>query len=72
MTTPQVVWNGSREESQVLVDAIARNCVCQFGMMGVRISTCPPHDMLVRDQKSLDTLLFYRRIRARLVAEEGL
>jgi hypothetical protein len=66
----QIVWYGSQEESFDLVNAVARNCSCEFGMMGVRLTTCEPHKMLVEDQRALNGLLFARRIAERLRSEE--
>src|SRR5579864_5869252 len=48
--TMQVVWHGTQQESFDLVNAIARNCTCEFGLMGVRLATCAPHRMLTEDQ----------------------
>ena len=66
----QVVWNGTQEESFALVNAIARNCTCEFGLMGVRLSTCAPHRMLTEDQRALNGLLFARKMVDRLLREE--
>ena len=66
----QVVWHGSQQESFDLVNAIARNCTCEFGLMGVRLATCAPHRMLTEDQRALNGLLFARRMTERLVREE--
>jgi hypothetical protein len=68
--TPTIVWYGTQQESFDLVNAVARNCECQFGMMGVRLSTCAPHRMLMEDQRALNGLLFARRIAERLRREE--
>ncbi len=65
-----VVWYGSQQESFDLVNAIARNCGCEFGMMGIRLAVCEPHRMLVEDQRALNGLLFARRIAGRLREEE--
>lgn len=66
----QVVWHGSQQESFDLVNAIARNCTCEFGLMGVRLATCAPHRMLTEDQRALNGLLFARRMSERLRHEE--
>jgi hypothetical protein len=66
----QVVWHGSQQESFDLVNAIARNCTCEFGLMGVRLATCAPHRMLTEDQRALNGLLFARRMGERLRREE--
>jgi hypothetical protein len=70
MMTMQVVWHGSQQESFDLVNAIARNCTCEFGLMGVRLATCAPHLMLTEDQRALNGLLFARRMAERLRREE--
>src|SRR4051812_15182272 len=67
---PQVVWHGTQPESFDLVNAIARNCTCEFGLMGVRLTTCAPHRMLTEDQRALNGLLFARRMADRLRHEE--
>jgi hypothetical protein len=66
----QVVWHGTQQESFDLVNAIARNCTCEFGLMGVRLVTCAPHRMLTDDQRALNGLLFARRMAQRLLGEE--
>ena len=66
----QVVWHGTQQESFDLVNAIARNCTCEFGLMGVRLTTCAPHRMLTEDQRALNGLLFARRMAERLRGEE--
>jgi hypothetical protein len=66
----QVVWHGTQQESFDLVNAIARNCTCEFGLMGVRLATCAPHRMLTEDQRALNGLLFARRMAERLHHEE--
>ena len=68
--TMQVVWHGTQQESFDLVNAIARNCTCEFGLMGVRLATCAPHRMLTEDQRALNGLLFARRMAERLHREE--
>jgi len=68
--TMQVVWHGTQQESFDLVNAIARNCTCEFGLMGVRLATCAPHRMLTEDQRALNGLLFARRMSERLRHEE--
>lgn len=65
-----LTWHGTQEESFDLVNAVARNCACEFGPMGVRLKICGPHEMLVGDQRLLDGFLFSRRIADRLRHEE--
>ena len=66
----EVLWHGTQQDSFDLVNAIARNCTCEFGLMGVRLSTCAAHRMLVEDQRALDGLLFVRSMAERLHREE--
>jgi len=68
----KTVWNGTREEGLALADAVAHNCVCEFGLMGVRLRTCEPHRMMTEDQRALDGLLFVRQVVERLYREEFL
>jgi hypothetical protein len=67
-----ICWYGTQDESLELIAAIGRNCACEFGLMGVRLRVCPPHEMLTRDQRALNGLLFSRRMARRLLAEEFL
>jgi hypothetical protein len=66
----KVTWHGTREESLALINAIASNCACVFGSVGVRLQTCAAHQMVTQDQRALNGLLFARRMAARLLAEE--
>jgi hypothetical protein len=66
----QTIWHGTQQESLELVNAIARNCTCEFGLMGMRLSACAAHMMLTEHQRSLDGLLFARRIAEQLQIEE--
>jgi hypothetical protein len=66
----QVSWHGTPQESLALLDAITRNCTCEFGVMGVRLSVCSAHRMLTEDQRALDGLLFAHRMADRLRYEE--
>jgi len=63
-------WHGTSEESLALIAAIAHNCACEFGLMGIRLNAGGPHQMLSRDQRALDGLLFARHMARRLRAEE--
>jgi hypothetical protein len=68
--TTQITWNGTREESDALVNAIARNCTCEFSHRGVLLQKCRAHRMLTEDQRALNGLLFARRCVHRLRREE--
>ncbi len=69
-TAKQTKWNGTKEEGLELLKIIERYCVCKKTAEGVRVSTCPPHKIIVSDQRALDGLLFGRRIAAKLLQEE--
>jgi len=71
MASLPVIWHGTQKDSNDLVNAIAHNCACEFGLMGVRMATCGPHAMLIEDQRALNGLLFARRIADRLRKEEA-
>jgi len=66
----QPIFHGTHEESTDLVNAIARNCTCEYAVMGARSTTCAPHRMLLEDQRALDGLVWIRRDVSRLRAEE--
>lgn len=70
MVAQQVIWHGSQQEGSELIDAINRNCTCEYGPMGARVSTCIAHKAFVEDQRWLDGLLFARQIRERLLEQE--
>ena len=59
-------WNGTEAELLILVDVLGRHCACQAVRPG---ELCPPHGMLAK-QRSVDGLVFGRRIAQRLIAEE--
>jgi hypothetical protein len=59
-------WNGTEAELLVLVDVLGRHCACK-GVRGGGL--CSPHSMLT-EQRSVDGLLFGRRIVQRLLREE--
>lgn len=63
-------WNGTHLEQLDLLAAISRHCACQVGFDGVCVAVCPPHRMLVEDQRALDGLLFARRLARCLESEE--
>lgn len=66
-----VIFHGTDKERDELLAAMSRNCECLFDGMGARTRTCGAHGALVDDQRMLDGLMFARRIRARLITEEG-
>lgn len=71
MPPPTVHWHGTAAESAALVAAITHNCTCEF-KVGVRQSTCPPHEMMVSDQRAMDGLVFMRRRARQLYEQEHL
>jgi hypothetical protein len=68
--THRIVWNGTRQEALLLVNILSSNCACEFGVMGVRLTTCASHRMLTEDQRALDGLLFARHVADSLRTEE--
>lgn len=66
----QVIWHGTQQESFELCTALTHNCTCEFGLMGARTTTCPPHEALAHNQRFSDGLLYYRHLRNRLLLEE--
>jgi hypothetical protein len=69
MTTP-AAWHGTSREQLDLLAAVTRHCTCHTRTDGVRTIVCPPHRMLVEDQRALDGLLFAKRLAERLQDEE--
>lgn len=68
-----VVWHGTQNESFDLQTAVSRNCGCQYGTDGLREGPlCAAHQGMTTDQRWLNGLLFMRRQRVRLEAEEFL
>src|SRR6266566_1175989 len=53
---PMVNWTGTADETDALMAAITRNCQCTYGLMGMRIATCIPHQALLADQRWLNGL----------------
>ena len=69
MIQPTITWGGTEAETSALLEALARNCACTIDQHGVRTATCSSHALLL-DQRSLDHLLFGRRLAQRLGVEE--
>jgi hypothetical protein len=69
MTTDST-WHGTYLEQLDLLRAIAHNCECEVDDMGVQLEACASHRMLINDQRTLDGLLFARRIADRLKQQE--
>jgi hypothetical protein len=63
--TTSVLWHGTQTEALELLQALSRNCSCVVTAEGVRLSACPPHEMLSFEQRAIDGLLFARRNAAR-------
>jgi hypothetical protein len=62
------VWHGTKGEWSDLNRAVANNCTCR-GWPYYLDPTCTAHQLL-DEQRSLDRLLFERRIANRLLHEE--
>ncbi len=66
----RATWHGSDQEAHDLAEAIEHHCACNTSDATIGgIAWCGPHD-IASDQRTLDRLLFVRRIRARLLGEE--
>ena len=62
-------WQGTHEELARLERAVAHNCDCASGMLGLPPLTCAAHLML-GDQTTLDHLLYVYRTRRVFMARE--
>ena len=65
-----VYWHGTRQEAAALLHAISSHCSCESTAKDARPRRCPPHLMLVEDQRAVNGLLFVRNIVSRLLLEE--
>ena len=65
-----VYWHGTRQEGSELLHAISAHCSCDPASKGAQARRCPPHLMLVEDQRAVNGLLFARHIVSRLLLEE--
>ena len=63
------VWKGSPDEAYALILAIDNNCDCVRGTDGKRSRMCGAHQAM-NDQHFMDYVLFLRRVREYLLAEE--
>jgi|ERR1051326_1563749 hypothetical protein len=57
-------WNGTAEEWRELQIVTARHCTC------LTTQLCATHEMVVKDQRAVNGLVFARRIVERLLVEE--
>lgn len=65
-----VYWHGTRQEGSELLHAISAHCSCDQAAAPTQARRCPPHRMLVEDQRAVNGLLFARKILGRLLLEE--
>jgi hypothetical protein len=65
-----ITWNGTVEEFRALSAAVNRACECPDKLGWQTATRCAAHQMLCKDQRAVDGLLFARRIAARLRCEE--
>jgi hypothetical protein len=70
MTTLTIAWHGTCLETESLLEAVAHNCTCEFGVAGIQMSTCSAHQMLADDRRALNGLLFARFLAPHLFREE--
>lgn len=52
------------------VMAAAHNCDCSISAEGIRVSTCASHQMMTKDQRAMDGLLWARNTAADLQRRE--
>jgi hypothetical protein len=64
-----VVWHGTADEALALLAAVNQHCACRKEHKRV-VAPCPAHEMLARDQRAIDGLLFMRHMLPRLMAQE--
>ena len=64
-----ITWNGTTDEALALLHALREHCDCHVEQ-GRTVAPCAGHQMLARDQRAVDSLLFMRRMAARLLAQE--
>jgi hypothetical protein len=60
----QLIWHGTAEEYSDFLLAMGRNCACDPGGARGQVA-CGAHQLLM-DQRTVDRLLFARRIVGRL------
>jgi hypothetical protein len=65
----QVVWHGTADEALALLAVVNEHCTCRRVNQRV-MAVCPTHQMLSREQRAIDGLLFMRRMAERLIVEE--
>lgn len=65
----QVVWHGTADEALALLAVVKEHCECRKTNHRVT-AVCPAHEMLSREQRAIDGLLFMRRMAERLIIEE--
>ncbi len=65
----QVVWHGTADEALALLAVVNEHCTCRRVNQRV-MAVCPTHQMLSREQRAIDGLLFMRHMAERLIVEE--
>lgn len=65
----QTIWHGTQQESTDLLAAIDHHCACYADPDGKYRTTCPPHTLIL-DQRTVDHLIFARRMRHAWVLAE--
>ena len=66
----ELVWHGTLTEARELMEAVQHHCTCRWEGLAL-VTACPPHRMIVTSQRVIDGILFARRIRSTLQAEES-
>lgn len=79
MVVAAVVWHGTDTEALALLAALDAWCrqpegrtgqQCRHGWTPQQTAVCPAHRAFSQDQRYLDGLVYMRRLRERLIAEE--
>ena len=65
----RITWNGTTDEALALLHALRAHCQCRVEA-GRTVAPCAGHQMLARDQRAVDGLLFMRRMAQRLLTQE--
>jgi hypothetical protein len=64
-----VTWRGTDPEFDRLQEAVAANCDCTPGLLGLPSIICSAHELLA-DQSALDHLLYVYRNRSVFIVRE--
>jgi hypothetical protein len=63
-------WHGTPTELLRLIACIDRNCTCDIATIDTAGRLCAPHHALWHEQEFRNRLVFFRRMRERLLCGE--